>query len=202
VVDDAVRSLVVAATPAEYLATARERAARARRERLRAIDTALAARGVRATLDGGPVEHDGGWYELYTDAHRGVLFAELHPLGALPRAARFEHRRPATPRGIGNWPDVVWLAHDGTRMVRRDFDGDLLLSAALDARLASRHAGDPGRAHFYAARVSLLGGGRTGDDPTSVDLDWMADASRRLRALFAAGAVVRVSPDGERPTRG
>jgi hypothetical protein len=50
--DAALRSFEPGLPPAEYLAVARERPAREQAARLAAIEAALAARGVRVTLDG------------------------------------------------------------------------------------------------------------------------------------------------------
>jgi hypothetical protein len=187
VVEEAARSFVPTATLADYLAIARERPARERQARLATLQQALAARGVRLAIDGGPVEHDGRLYELHTAARLGVTFTALHPLGALPLAAGYRHLRPTTPNRVGNWPDVLWFARADSGWTRHALDRDFAISARMQDAVAARHRDDAGRAHFYAADVALLDG--SGGEVAS--LDWLDDASRRMTALFAAGKLVR-----------
>jgi hypothetical protein len=132
-------------------------AAPQRINRLEAAEATLAKHGVTLKLDAGPVRAaDGVICELFTskrlDSKRVLVV--LVPVGELPARQSYRHLRPATPRNIGNWPDLQWFSRE---FGQGAFDGMLDLTERLVA-LASSEA-NPGYAKFYAARVEVI------DDP-------------------------------------
>jgi hypothetical protein len=80
------------------------------------------------------------WYLLYKDAIQGHDFVVLRPLGALPRAERFTHLRPPTPRGIGNWPDVLWFERTDGVWKRFAIVQEFPVPDVLLRRIGKRHA--------------------------------------------------------------
>lgn len=172
----------------EYLAIARERPAKMRRERRRDLDTALAARGVRLTLDGVPVDNNGRVYMLYTDERLGTAVAVLHPLGVLAPATDYQHLRPPPPRGIGNWPSVIWFEKSSGKWEHHGVDSDFRLPAPMEERVGVLHANDADRAHFYVVEIGAI------DDlemPT-VDLKFFDRASTAMAKLFKEGKLIDV----------
>ena len=145
-----------AASPADYLAIARERPAKMRAARLSDLESALAARNVRLTLDGPPVEQNGTVYALFTDDRLGRTFIVLHPLGALPLAEEYRHLRPPPPDPIANWPSVVWFAKKSEKWEFHGIDGYALMPDQMTERVGALHANDAIRAHFYAVETGAI----------------------------------------------
>lgn len=147
--------------------------------RLEAAEATLAKHGVTLQLDAGPVRAaaDGAICELYTskrlDSKRVLVV--LVPVGELPTRQSYRHLRPATPRKIGNWPDMQWFSRE---FGQGAFDGVLDLTERLVALAASEAS--PGHAKFYAARVEII------DDPEAPtqDFDFLWQVQPAMSELF------------------
>ena len=156
IVSNVYESFRPAASPADYLAIARERPAKTRAARLSDLDSALAARNVRLTLDGPPVEQNGAVYALFTDERLGRTFIVLHPLGALPLAENYRHLRPPLPDPIANWPNVVWFAKKSGKWEFGGIDDYALMPDHVTERVGALHANDAMRAHFYTVETGAI----------------------------------------------
>ena len=192
--DAALRSFEPGLPAAAYLAVARERPARERAARLAALEAALAARGVRVTPGGPPVEHEGRWYAFAHDARDGDSFTLLVPIGTLPVAARYRERETQRARPE-SWLDAVWFAPsvaDSAHEVPGRGAPYLppALVRAVTAHLAARDAGGAPRAHFFAGQTMWL----DGSDGRRPDLAAVERAASSLAARFAAGRLLETMP--------
>jgi hypothetical protein len=192
-VEEAGTSFRPSVSPAEYLKLAKERPAKERRARWQSLEAALAKRGVHLGARDEPVERDGRWYVRFTDSHWGGMFATLAPLGSLPRAASYEHLRPAAPQEVGNWPDVVYFVKDGpggTWRFRGIDDEPRDLPDSLTKRVERRQDDTPNatdRAYFYAVSVHIMDDA----DMQAPDLDYFERAASRMADSFRNGELIR-----------
>ncbi len=191
IVAKAYESFQPAASPADYLAIARVRPAKMRRQRRHELDSALAARGVSLTLDGDPVERNGTVYMLYTDERLGTAVAALHSLGSLPLAAKYRHLRPPPPNGIGNWPSVQYFERGSGTWQHHGVDDDYRLPKQIDERVGALHASEADRAHFYVVEIGAI------DDleMPPLDMAFFDRASKAMAKLFKDAKLVQERRD-------
>ncbi len=191
ILEKAYESFRPAATPSDYLAIARERPAKERRQRRQELDSALAVRGVSLTLDGHPVERNGMVYMLYTDERLGTVVAALYSLGSLPLVAPYRHLRPPPPNGIGNWPSVQWFEKGSGTWQHHGVDGDYRLPLQIDEFVGALHASEAHRAHFYVVEIGAI------DDleMPPLNMAFFDRASTAMATLFKEGKLIEERRD-------